>query len=393
MSWVRRRILFPLILVVVLAVVTFLLFEVIIRASAPFSPFVRLLTRSEVALPEAETLAEFLDLHGVGFHPGRAMGGRYRNSFGLQSAEPSPQATRRIVVIGDSFVVNDYPVGWMWPQLLQEALTDADEPALDVLTFGLPGIGPGDYEQLWDLAGRRLEPDQLVVSFFVGNDFQNFRELRNQAPPRFRTTLFFRNLWRFLRNRATRSGGASAPAGPGPPRADGIGQVGMEVPGYEESYVNRQPSIAEPYYRALKSEVLNVFSVENQDLLQTEVLRVAEILRRICAKAGQSGTQCFVVIFPDELQVDTQLRQSLLEALDRETEAFDFDLPSAALADRLESFEIPAIELRSCLRGHRSTLFRPRDTHLNARGNLLAAMCIAEELNRASRQPVVKVNE
>lgn len=383
MSWVRRRIVFPLILIAALAVTTAVLFEVVIRAAAPVSPFVRLLTRTEVAGPEAENLTEFLDLHGVGFYPGRAMGGRFRNRFGLQSPEPSEDVSRRIVAIGDSFVVNDYPPGWMWPRLLEGRLNAAanlpsGEPAVQVLNFALPGIGPGDYEALWELAARDVEPDTVLVSFFIGNDFQNFRALRGEAPPRFRSALFVRNFWRFLRNRANRNEGV------GPPRVESpksrTGRFGAEVPGYEESYDNRQASLAEDYYRALKSEVLNIFAVANQDLLQTEVLRVAEILARICRKAGRDGAACLVVIFPDELQVDTDLRGSLLGDLDRESEPFDFERPNVALAERLSDLGVPTIDVLACLRDADRALYRLRDTHLNRRGNQVAAECIFEQI-------------
>ena len=385
MSWVRRRIVFPLILAAILAVATAVLFEIVIRAAAPHSPFVRLLTRAESNGERARSLEEFLDRHGVGFHPGRALGGRYRNSLGLQSAEPRPEASPRVVVIGDSYVVNDYPTRWMWPWLLEQRLefagTATDSPGVagpQVLTFAMPGIGPDDYESLWDLAARDVEPDSVVVSFFVGNDFQNFRELRQAPSPRFRAALFLRNFWRFQRNRATRDDGSrvSAEIARGPRD----GKLGSEIVGYEEGFDNQRATLAEDYYRALKSEVLNIFSTANQDLLQTEVLRVVEVLARICEKARETDARCLVVIFPDELQVDEPLRASLLDALDRASESFDFDRPSSELAERLAQRGVATLDLLPCLRGSEHPLHRLRDTHLNRRGNLRAAECIVERL-------------
>ena len=379
-TWVRRRVLFPLILMVALVAMTTLLFEVVIRVAAPFSPFVRLLTRTQEAQRPAESLAEFLDRHGLGYQPGRASGGRFRNSLGLPSAEPREGSQARVVVLGDSFVVNDYPVGWMWPYLLGQRLASADEETLsqsvEVLTFALPGIGPHDYEALWDLAGREVEPDRVFVSFFVGNDFQNFRELRASTPPALRSALFFRNFWRFLRNRALRGDGLTQRL-PAPPPS-GEDRFGREVPGYEEAFDNQRASLAEDYYRALKGEVANVFSVDNHDLLQTEIVRVAEIMARICSKAEAMDASCTVVIFPDELQVETELRSALLAALGREDETFDFGRPSAALASRLTEMGVDVIDLLPCLGGAEHALYRSRDTHLNRRGNLRAAECIAE---------------
>lgn len=96
------------------------------------------------------------------------------NSLGLRNPEitlPKPQNTNRILFIGDSFV---FGLGVEEEQtfvrqtevLLNQQL---DHP-LEAINAGLPAAGPSYYYMYLDQEGQKLEPDVVVVGFYLRND-------------------------------------------------------------------------------------------------------------------------------------------------------------------------------------------------------------------------------
>ncbi len=91
------------------------------------------------------------------------------NSLGLRGAEITPDkpaGMRRVAVLGDSFV---WGIGAadedLFTALLAESL-----PATQVLNFGVAGYSPIQYHLLTDKV-LALDPDVVVISFCLGNDF------------------------------------------------------------------------------------------------------------------------------------------------------------------------------------------------------------------------------
>ncbi len=96
--------------------------------------------------------------------------GRYAPDF-----EMLPDSYR-IAILGDSFVEGlqvdrDQNFG----HLVQQRLAAADtEQVSEVLPLGYPDLGPGIYLSTWmvEVMNRDLEPDEAIIFFDVGNDFQ-----------------------------------------------------------------------------------------------------------------------------------------------------------------------------------------------------------------------------
>src|SRR5436309_13471021 len=97
----------------------------------------------------------------------------YLNSRGFKDVEFKPQKeanTYRILALGDSFAFGVVPYQHNYLTLLKQQLNSSDRH-IEVLNMGIPGIGPQHYLALFVNEGLQLQPDMVLVSFFIGNDF------------------------------------------------------------------------------------------------------------------------------------------------------------------------------------------------------------------------------
>ena len=75
--------------------------------------------------------------------------------------------------MGDSFTFDSYgvPIDQMWHQVFERQLSRRSGRRVQVLSLSAPAVGPRFELRLWELEGRRLDADLVVLAFFVGNDF------------------------------------------------------------------------------------------------------------------------------------------------------------------------------------------------------------------------------
>ena len=109
--------------------------------------------------------------------------GRYTPTFKLLPG------SHRIALIGDTFIQGlqvrkDENLGVQLQQMLADS--SADDQVSEVLTLGYPDYGPGMYLSAWMLAvvEREFEPDEAIVFFDIGSDFQQV-DGPGQAQPYF----------------------------------------------------------------------------------------------------------------------------------------------------------------------------------------------------------------
>lgn len=109
------------------------------------------------------------------------------NKFGWYQPEfRLTTGTRRIVVLGDSFVQGlQVPKDELFSMNLDRRFAESqtDEP-VEVLSLGMPGFGPGFYLDtiLYPYILDPLQPDELVVFFHAANDFQAKTSSGGQLP-------------------------------------------------------------------------------------------------------------------------------------------------------------------------------------------------------------------
>lgn len=382
-----------LLFVVVQLVLVYGLVEIGLRLARPHHDGLRILLYAPTVrteYEEIESTEELLETNVLGFHPLEANEGFVRNSRGFRTPEyaPDPEpGVPRIVVLGDSFTYSSsfVPWSWMWPTEMERRLEESvEEGAVEVVNLGVPAVGPRFELRLWELEGMRLDPDLVVLAFFVGNDFtdESGREL---VPTRegfwVRRSLTFRlgrNLLRLWRQKRA----ADAPW-PEPPSDAKHERGGFELPGAREDYDPEDGWYDdEDAFLRLERDRLLLCARAHRERFESLFADVARVLIRLDRQVRASGAELAVLIIPDEFQVDPALLDRLLERFEIPRDQVDVDYPQQRLAELFETEGIPYYDALPALREETRTrrLYKPMDTHWNAEGNLFVGRRMAEFL-------------
>ena len=102
------------------------------------------------------------------------------NSRGFKDLEYKQQKKNgvyRIAGIGDSFAFGVVPYRYVYLTRLEEILAE-NWKRTEVINMGIVKTGPNEYLALLVNEGLDLNPDMVLVSFFIGNDFQQKRAER-----------------------------------------------------------------------------------------------------------------------------------------------------------------------------------------------------------------------
>jgi len=264
--------------------------------------------------------------------------------------------TRRIVALGDSFVVGVVPQRFNFLSQLRAAL-GAD--ATDVINLGIAATEPRDYLAILVNEGLAYAPDLVLVNVFVGNDFE--QSARRPYEFSYVATLV-RAAWRYAR------------AGPLPAAGSGASVA---------DYRDDEPTLARDRFLEIEVDRSWVYDTRD-DRLRVAVERVAGALRSMRDVTAARGAELVVVLIPDEAQVHAALQEEVARASGRPRADLDFTQPNRLLAASLDADRIRVIDLLPTFRerGASMRLYKPQDTHWNIAGNALAAETIAAALRR-----------
>lgn len=366
-----------------------LLLEIGLRVALPFSGGLRALlylptVRTE--FDEIGTTEELLARSVEGFAPGKELEGFLRNSRGFRTPEyeyAREPGVSRVAIMGDSFASDSGQVPWrsMWGTLLGDRLETLLDRDIEIVNLGVPAVGPRFVLRLWELEGRRLDPDLVIFSFFVGNDFTDefdgpLTTLDTDALARLslvaRLVRNGRRLWherqaaQLHRPRET----TSDPA-----------RMGVEVGEQREP---PGPYLSEETYLRVEASRLKICDPRG-DYFESRFAAVAPILERFDAAVRLAGARLVVLIIPDEFQVDPKLLARLAPGRG----AVDLDLPQRRLREFLTERDIAHLDLLPVFRevGRSRVLYRERDTHWNSAGNRVAADELARFLTEQRLVP------
>jgi lysophospholipase L1-like esterase len=284
--------------------------------------------------------------------PGSRFRGFPVNSLGFADEEFARErrpGVGRIVALGDSFAVGSVPYPQNFLTLLDDQL-DASEP-WEVLNFGVAGVGPREYLQLYRTEGKFFDPDLVLLCFFNGNDFRVLRQSSLLHSGSLYLFTIPQRLWSVSREPEWVKDGS-----------EGMRPDTFEVTERERLRITR---------RQLDKQGERRYT-ETFEQLQTMIREIGDRLR--------------VVIIPDEYQVNRELWRSLLAGAEA---AYDADLPSRRLGEFLERQGVRYLDLLEPLREAEATerTYIPNNTHWNARGNRVAAQAIAAWLTASGQTP------
>ena len=278
------------------------------------------------------------------------------NSRGFKDVEHSTQkaaGTFRILGIGDSFAFGVVPYTNNYLTLLEDKLNQNGKH-VELVNMGIPGTDPADYLSLFVHEGLELKPDTLLLSFFIGNDFeQQSRSLLSYS--------YAASAIKFLIDFNTKFEG--------------------QIIHGNSTYDDNANSFTDAQYLNLERARSSIF-LRNNKQFERDFADTWSHVREINQICARLGVRFLVVVIPDELQVNDQLQQSVIDASRSPPESFDFGLPNKMLIAKFRESGIDFIDLRDDLASISKSmrLYKPNDSHWNIAGNRTASEIIAKHM-------------
>ena len=362
-----------------------------------------------VFAPQADYVLDFGDIYepdpetGYRLRPGAVVAGdSYRiNSLGFRDREHpvrKPDGTFRVLVLGDSYTFGSVPLDDVYTKVAERALEASrpeGEPRIDVLSVGVPGWGTVE-ELVWlRERGLSLDPDLVVLGFFVGNDVNDNRELGELVPlggtlvtreqagfhgtPRGR--LWFRarvvahrfHLYRLGRNAAHRARIEKRRTNVAnrPDEAD-TAEIETNSDGTYRMYSNRMIAFRSPVPKWFQGG----WSETRRALAEMKLL------------LGDVPFAVFVI--PEQVQVNPHLLERIRSDIgDEEMAAHDMELPQKRLREWGQElgFEVLDVLPPMAVRGAEEMFYYPHDAHWNVPGNRLGGEWLAAQLRARGLVP------
>lgn len=289
------------------------------------------------------------------------------NSRGFKDVEFKSKKepnTYRILALGDSFAFGVVPYQHNYLTLLEQHL-NSSSLRTEVINMGISGIGPKDYLALFVNEGQELQPDMVLVSFFIGNDFTNtwivwwIRSKLYEFSYVLTLIKYFRDI--------------------------NFKYEGKLIHGHT-SYDDNSPTFTDDAFLEIEKQGSWIYMKRAPPKKAfTDSLDYLVRIRELC---DRSRIALRVVIIPDELQVNPALQTKVLKALNVSSNELDFTLPNRFLNEQLQAHRIDYLDLLDdfSTTTMQMNLYKPNDTHWNIAGNKLAADLLARyvssQLNR-----------
>ena len=278
------------------------------------------------------------------------------NSRGFKDEEFSEKKENvyRILGIGDSFSFGVVPFEYNYLTLIESQLHQ-ENANVEVLNMGIPSIGPKDYLSLLVKEGLALQPDMVLLSFFIGNDFDESKKRKLREHSYVASLLHY-----YINIQST--------------------NVGRTIHGKAE-YCDDCPGFDNEQYLKIEYSRSLIYLVDNKSFFEKldNALYYLKQIRNICKK---HGIKLVVAIIPDELQINQDLLREVKEAYypNIERDKWDITLPNRILSNELNKLSIDNIDLYEYFANSSQQLYRSRDTHWNIAGNQLATNIIQEHI-------------
>jgi acetyltransferase AlgX (SGNH hydrolase-like protein) len=286
------------------------------------------------------------------------------NSRGFKDVEFNTRkaaGTTRILGIGDSFAFGVVPYEYNYLTLVEQNLKRGGH-SVELINMGIPNLGPKEYLSLLVNEGFALEPDRVLLSFFIGNDFEGQRRKPLSYSYVASLITYIVERWRKFEGQIIHVG----------------------------TYDDNAPSFTDDGYLEIEVRRSSIFWRDNRRFegdFAAALSYISEI-KRLCDSRNIGLT---IVLIPDEMQVSKPLQTQVIAGSGHAPASFDFTLPNRLLRARFEERKIDYIDLTTEFSAHslNDRLYRPNDSHWNIAGNALAARLILQHVS-AQVGPVEK---
>lgn len=283
------------------------------------------------------------------------------NSRGFKDVEfevEKAPGTYRILGIGDSFAYGIIPYENNYYTLLEEELNQQGEK-VEVINMGIPNLSPKDYLAILVDEGLELNPDMVVLSFFIGNDFLDSKTERRSLYTYSYAASFINFLVQLTQK-----------------------YEGQVIHG-NYVYQDDTKTLEDDAFLAVQQHRSILFYKEN-GRFEDDLVTTMDYLKRIQEICDSRNIKLAVAIIPDETQVNTALQAQVVSSLNGQLENYDFDIPNRQLTKELDRANIAYVDLLDTFRSETKNrlLYKLNDTHWNIAGNELAAVEIRKFLNK-----------
>lgn len=301
--------------------------------------------------------------------------GTVSNSSGFNDVDHETQKKEghaRIAVLGDSFVFGIVPRSNNIVSII-EKFANTSNDNIEVLNMGIPAAGPKNYLALLRKNAILMNVDVACVIFFIGNDIVD-------SHPDFEVQVWL-----------------------GSPRVT-LRQPYLVGLSKEYYYVYRllrrtirhirewiaaptDGTFSEATYLSIEHQRLQVYEIEQRSHIRDSYSESIKLIGEMAAEAAKSKMKFLIVLAPDEIQVNSDLRNSVVMAYDIAIDEYDFGQPQRSLVNRLEEMGIAVLDLLPAFLAEMSaeSLYAKHDSHWNEAGNRLAAEEIWMFLNDGDR--------
>lgn len=275
------------------------------------------------------------------------------NSRGFKDVEFStekPAGTIRVVALGDSFTYGAVPYAANYITLLEDRLRERFR-TVEILNMGIPGTGPRDYLQLFRAEAAALHPDIVLVSLFLGNDLVDERR---------RSGSYLYDLGRYIFRLTTKITGQLYHSG---------------------TYNDDAPVFTEDFYVEMERARSQVFK-RDPGAAEQGIRSALEQVREMKQDADRLGIKLYLVIIPDEVQVNRDLQHKVIRSGRSETSDYDFMALNRRIGQFLDALGVDHVDLLPAFlkRSEATRLYRVNDSHWNIAGNNAAAEVIFQDM-------------
>jgi hypothetical protein len=287
-------------------------------------------------------------------------------------------ASTRVLHLADSFGVAGLKRNFIY---LLAGHLHQNFPGVQMVNLSKGGIDVPDELRLFKRFGPRYQPDLVLHSFFVGNDFDLapgelvvYRNIVMRKPTGLRILLPHKFLWvQWVRR-----------------------YVMVMRDNYEKKSEANQQSLNKTNTHKNKRKT-GTFSEDNFLKLEYNRLRychknakdqlkqILPVLDQVRKEVTKTGAMYAIIIHPDQYQVETILRHRLDQKFGIDFEHdYDLNQPQNILKTYCESHKIPYLDLLPAFKavGNQGGLYILHDSHYNKAGNALAAKEIYTFLKR-----------
>jgi hypothetical protein len=282
-----------------------------------------------------------------------------------------PQSVFRILGLGDSFAVKAADKKKNYHNFLQEKLNGLGPRKVEVVNAGMPAIGPGYYRQILETCGDRFQPDLVLVSFFVGNDFEEWEMFITIGNFIYEPKDLKQKMWEYHRVQNSRL----------------IKLIRRKLMYFKEEQQRAKEvqatgarevgTFSREVYLEIEKNRGRIFrkDKDNRLALERDWRQCARVIGQMKQWCAARKVELVLMISPDQFQVDEDLRSQVLEKYRIPADSLDLEYPNSLITNFCRENHIFCLDLLHPFqeKGKSMPLYVLHDSHWNEAGNRLAA--------------------